>query len=201
MQNREKSRDDGILMDRIAAGNAAAFKEIFDRENAAVFKIAYIYLRDEALAEDIAQETFTRLWNAAKNWMPDAQVRTWLARVARNLSIDWLRKKNNDFKKSEAYFTEMNADRMRRNPPDTLNIIEEKHTNKVLRDAVFSLPERQREALILVYYMECHGAEAADIMGLTVAALESLLARARKNLRTILLEEKTDLMETIGDRS
>lgn len=198
MKNDTKSHDDYVLVRLIAEGNTQAFEELFDREMMSVYKLAYVHVNDEALAEDITQETFTKLWINAAKWKPEAQIKTWLLRVARNLSIDYLRKKKNDLKKGEAFYLDQLSAVKTRQEEKLSKDLEDGRLGKTINSAIFSLPERQREALTLVYYMECTGAEAAGIMGLTVPALESLLARARRTLRKRLTGQRTELMEIVN---
>ena len=199
MRNNTKSRDDYALVQLIAQGNAHAFEEVFEREMMSVYKLAYVHVKDEAVAEDITQETFSRLWTNASKWKPEAQIKTWLLKVSRNLSIDVLRKKKNDLKKQERFFVDQHTDLQTRQKHNYQIVMDRQQVSESINEALFSLPERQREALSLVYYTGCTGAEAAQVMGLTLSALESLLARARRNLRERLSEQRTELMESYDE--
>lgn len=195
MQKRSKDRDDETLVGLIATGDEAAFVELFDREMKYVYKLAYSHLQDASIAEDITQDVFTKLWLNAALWRPEAKIRTWLLRIARNACIDVLRKKKNDLKKAEDYVLEQIITHTPSAEEPYLSKEAVKETKKMMNKALFSLADRQKEAVTLVYYSGCSGAEAADIMGLTVSALESLLARARRNLRKGLSDHKVELME------
>lgn len=136
--------------------------------------------RDEA--DDVTQEVFVRLWTDAHRYRPEAaRLTTWLHRIAHNLCIDWQRRTGrvspagDTLPEEEAPGPEghlADAARMRR-----------------VRDAVAALPERQRSALVLCHYQGLGNREAAEIVGVSVEALESLLARARRTLRRALEEE------------
>ena len=143
--------------------------------------LAVRMLGDRAEAEDIAQETFVRICKQALVWQPGhAKFDTWMHRVALNLCYD----------------------RLRTRPPQAENEMPEQvdialHTEEKLiavqqREqigrALAALPHRQREALVLQYYQELSNSEAAEIMGISVDALESLLSRARRNMRAWLLD-------------
>jgi len=186
MTGHEARAADAELMKRVAAGDAAACRFLVDRELPAIGAFAYRMLTSRSEAEDIAQECFLRLWKAAPKWRPDAKVRTWLHRVARNLCIDRLRG---------------------RRPTDPIDAMEIAHEGVgpsgavqqaqvagLIDRAVADLPERQKQAVALVHYQEFSNIEAADIMGVSVDALESLLARGRRALRQALGGLRADLL-------
>jgi RNA polymerase sigma-70 factor (ECF subfamily) len=194
MANTKRYLDEADLMKRIAQKDQQAFRIIFERESAGLFRIAFIYLKDELLAQDAVQESFTKLWLKAEGWTPDASIKTWLITITRNVCIDVLRKNKNDQKKKNDLLAEgLSIQSYAGETPAFRKLQQEKAQNS-LKSAIFLLPERQREALSLVYYMECSGSEAAEIMGLTLVALESLLARARRRLRKELQIQKSDLL-------
>ncbi len=199
MNTGKKNRDDETLMTLIAGGDKKAFEELFDREVLGVYKVAYIYMKDKALAEDIAQEAFSRLWVHASKWRAEAKIKTWLVRVTKNLSIDYLRKKKSDLKKVGDLFHSHSIHETGDADDAHIKELEEDRVKEVMKDAVYSLPERQREALTLVYYMNLSGAEASGVMDLTVSAFESLLARGRRNLRKRLSGQRIELMEIVND--
>ncbi len=189
----EDCNNDNELVQRIAGGDAMAFQVLFERLSGGVYKLCYSLLLDQQMAEDATQETFVKLWKHAAEWKPDAIVKTWLLRVARNHCLDALRKKKNDFKKShELYKDHLTSSQNRPKNAVETSIDHKKHAN-IIKNALFALPERQREAITLVYYNEVRNLEAADIMGLQPSAFDSLLARARRTLRDTLGEEQDDL--------
>jgi RNA polymerase sigma factor (sigma-70 family) len=132
-------------------------------------------------AEDVAQEAFLRIWQHAPRWREgEARFDTWLHRVALNLCYDRLRKQRDE-----------PADQLPEaaDPgplPDAR--LDARSRDQRVQAALAGLPARQREALVLNYYQELSNVEAASLMGITVEALESLLARARRNLRAQLAE-------------
>jgi RNA polymerase sigma-70 factor (ECF subfamily) len=178
--------EDAALMRRVAAGDAAACRTLVDRHLDGIVAFAYRMLNDAAEAEDVAQEAFLRLWRGAARWEPRAKVRTWLYRVARNLCIDRLRAQRPSV------------------PVDTMELpangggpkaaIHRDQVAALIDGAIAKLPERQREALALVHYQELSNIEAAQIMDVSVEALESLLARGRRTLRQTLDGLRADLL-------
>ncbi len=181
--------DDAALMERIAAGDAAAFAAMLDRYMNAVFCFSYALLKDAALAEDITQETCLRLWNNAGQWQRGGAVKSWLLRVAHNACIDEIRRRK----------PHVNLDAADHILPPSVDgkiaAIQGQAIADLVMKGLLAIPDRQKTALMLVYYSECTNGEAAQIMGVSVEALESLLARGRKALKGVLEPCKTDLLE------
>ena len=144
-------------------------------------------LGDQAEAEDVAQEAFLRALRQAPKWIPGAaRFDTWLHRVTLNLCYDRLRRKR------EVTMAEP-PDRPDPGPaPD--RGLETAELGAQVDRALQALPERQREAIVLCHYQELSNIEAAELMGVSVEALESLLSRGRRALRTALAE----LAQTTG---
>lgn len=166
-------------MRHIAAGDARAVRTMVERKLSRLVGLAHRLLRDRAEAEDIVQETFLRLWKQAPTWREgEARLDTWLYRVAFNLCTDRLRKRR------ETYVADVPD--MPDPGPDPDHGIDERDRQRQIAVALDRLPARQREAIVLQYYEELSNVEAADIMGTSVEALESLLSRARRSLRDIL---------------
>jgi RNA polymerase sigma-70 factor (ECF subfamily) len=165
---------DAALMTRVAAGDAAAFRVLVERHSAMIHTLAWRML-GPADAEDVVQESFTRLWVNAKGWAPSGGgLGGWLRRVATNLCLDRLRKPR---MVSDALL----ADHADDSPPADAQL-DEARRHEAVADAVRALPDRQRAAIVLSYYEGVPNAEAAAILGLGVKAIESLLVRARRGL-------------------
>ena len=178
---------DAELLPRIANGDQLAIREMVARKLSRLIALGMRMLNDRGEAEDVAQETFLRLWKQAANWQSGgAKFDTWLHRVAINLCYDRLRTRK-DF--SEKDYNDEDVPEL----IDTALIPEQKldksQQSDVISAALAALPNRQREALVLQYYQELTNIEAADLMGVSVDALESLLSRARRNMRAILAEK------------
>lgn len=165
---------------RAAAGDAAAVRGLVNRYSPGVLALATRMLSDKAEAEDVTQETFIRAWKALPSWEPRAKFSTWLHRVALNLCYDRLRKRR------EVLSDEIpeRADTAL-GPQDTLD---QAQRVRAVEHAISALPERQSAALTLCALQGHSQTEAAEIMEVSVEALESLLARARRTLRGQLLD-------------
>jgi RNA polymerase sigma-70 factor (ECF subfamily) len=173
-------------MVRLRAGDAGAFGELIGRHLGAVAGFSFRMVGNAAEADDIAQETFLRLWRYRATWEPRAQLRTWLFRVARNLCIDRFRRR------------EVVTDEIPEVADDRLSAsgeVQRRQVERIVADALAALPERQRAAIGLVYYEGLSNIDAADVLDITVDALESLLARGRRSLR----ERLVDLRPHLGE--
>ena len=171
-------RDDVDLVRRVAAGDGVASRILVDRHLRSIVRFAYRMLGDMNEAEDVAQETFLRLWKNASRWEPRAKLSTWLFRVAHNLSVDRLRARRDVAVARLPEHVDPKA--------AVVELMERGERDLAVAQALESLPERQRTAISLVYYEGLSNREAADIMGVQVDALESLLSRGRRNLRKVL---------------
>lgn len=166
----------------IAAGDSAAFQRVIDREAPRLLRFARRLLGNLEEAEDTVQDTFVRLWEHAAGWTPEARVGTWLYRVCYNRSIDLLRRRRDFVDESMLEALPDHA-----GLPDAQLIASE--TVVSLRDAIEKLPPRQRTAILLFHYQDMHQREAARIMGISEVAFESMLARARRQLKRWLAPE------------
>lgn len=173
-RRRHAGARDSELVALVAKGNESAFKELLDRYQAAVYNLAYRFLNDANEAEDIAQETFLRLYRTANRYKPQASLRTYLFRIAKNLCIDFLRKKRPEP-------MEHLPEKMVQDSP--LDQLERAQALEIIFNCIDKLPENQRMAILLRHTSGLRYQEIADVMGLTVSAVESLLVRARKTLR------------------
>lgn len=173
---------DDALMRRVAARDAEAFRQLVDRHAARPHRVAWRMLGDEMEAQDVAQEAILRLWRDAAGWRPgEAGVAAWLTRVATNLCLDRLRKQSRTS-------GEQAPERADEAPLADALIEGEQERAKVIR-AMQGLPEHQRGAIVLTYYEELSNADAASIMEMNIKAFESLLLRARRALRSVLVED------------
>ncbi len=188
------SHDEEIrLLQRIAVGDERAFRRLVDEHLAGVHHFAVRLLGRREEAEEVAQDTFLRLWETAERFEPRARLRTWLYTVARHAAIDRLRKRRETF-----------TDRIEEAPgsggPGAL--LASKQDAEAVRAALAELAPRQRAAITLVHYQGLSGTEAAQAMGIGVEAVESLLSRARRKLRTILQKtQSSSCPPHISDRS
>jgi len=173
---------DGDLISRMAAGEPRALRLLMDRHLTRVHAIAYRMLGNVADAEDVSQEAFLKAWRQAGKWQSGrARFSTWLIRVAMNGATDRLRKK--PF--TDLADIEEPVDPGRR--PD--QSLEDSELRERVSIALGQLPDRQRAALVLNHYEGYGNPEIAEVMEVSVEAVESLLARARRALKSALAGE------------
>jgi RNA polymerase sigma-70 factor (ECF subfamily) len=173
----QRERDpDAELLARIARQDAGAARVLVERKLPRLLALATRMLGDRMEAEDVAQEAFVRIWKQAPTWREgEARFDTWLHRVALNLCYDRLRGRREDPS------AELPDDP---DPgPGPEKMLETAARDAQVQAALATLPVRQREALVLTYYQELSNIEAAASMDVSVDALESLLARARRSMR------------------
>lgn len=173
---------DAELVARVGEQDASAARILVSRKLPRLLALVTRMLGDRMEAEDVAQETFVRIWKQAPQWKEgEARFDTWIHRVALNLCYDRLRGRRED------PVAELPDEADPHAQPDLQ--LEARVRDERVRAALAALPVRQREALVLNYYQELSNIEAAALMGITVDALESLLARARRSLRAQLAGE------------
>jgi RNA polymerase sigma-70 factor (ECF subfamily) len=167
---------DAELVARVGRGDRAAAQALMARHLPKMLTLARRMLRDRSEAEDAVQEAFLRLWTHAARWKPgQAKFETWLYRVTLNQCYDRLRRKPTLGLTAAAHVADPG-----RGP---LAELENAGLAAEIEAALAELPERQRAAILLCHTQERGNIEAAEILGVSVEALESLLARGRRTLR------------------
>lgn len=173
--------DDAQLMAKIAQGDTVAFNLLVRRHLPRAYAIARRTLTRDSDAEDAAQEAFTKVWVHARDYAPEkAAFTTWLHRIVVNASLDMARRKRPTAVEDEV----LNAVADSRDSVEQEAMVHEEAG--MVQQAIAALPAQQRAAITLCYTEEYSNAEAASIMGIHIKALEGLLVRARKSLRTTL---------------
>ena len=166
---------DATLAARTACGDKDAYALLVRRHLPRVLAVTRRMLGSEALAEEAAQEAMLRLWTHAGSYEPEkAKLTTWLTRVTANICLDRLRKRSEE-PWPENFDVALPASQER-------EFMDGQVAAKV-NEALQTLPERQRLALVLCHYEELSMTEAAGVMETTAEAIESLLSRARRTLR------------------
>ncbi|RYE72146.1 MAG: RNA polymerase sigma factor [Oxalobacteraceae bacterium] len=174
---------DDLLMKRIAQGHPRAMRELTTMAGSRLYAFAARILGNNADAEDVTQEAVIRAVRYAPRWQSGtARLDTWLHAVVLNLCRDRLRKRQ---RTSTAEVPD-SADAAL-NPEEAL--IESERGQQVSA-AIGQLPERQREAIMLVHYQDMNAADAARVLDISIEALESLLARGRRSLKQELLAKE-----------
>lgn len=165
---------DEALMQAVQRGNLSTFEQIVLRHQTTVWSTACRFLNDPAEAEDVAQEAFLRVLDAAPRYRPTAQFKTYLLQIVARLCLDRLRKKR-----------PLYTDNLPERPddaktPDHALLEQERHQQ--VRRAMEQLPPQQRLALSLRYDNDFSYEEIADVLQVSVKAVERSLARGRATL-------------------
>ena len=176
---------DTALLVAVGNGDAAAARLLVQRLTPRLFSHAARVLGDRTEAEDVVQETLLRLWKIAPDWRQgEAQVSTWCYRVLVNLCTDRLRARR----------PSVDIDAIAEPAADLKSVVEamtEAARSDALTKALSSLPDRQKQAVVLRHIEELGNPQIAEIMDITVEAVESLVARGKRTL-TAALEGRRD---------
>jgi RNA polymerase sigma-70 factor, ECF subfamily len=177
MATARPEKDDHGLLALIQDGNGQAFATLVERHTERFYRLAYRYLQSKAAAEDVVQDAFLKLWENPAIWQPErnSKFTTWFYRVVVNLCLDQRKKKG-------AVVLD-----------DTMELIDDRESvdesimraqeQRMLEKEIAALPERQRAALSLCFAEGLSNQEAAEIMGLSLKALQSLIMRAKTTLK------------------
>jgi RNA polymerase sigma-70 factor, ECF subfamily len=173
-----EATNDAVLMARIIAGDQAAFHRFAQRHVARFLAVAQRIIGNQSDAEEIVQDALLRVWLHAPEWQQGAaQVTTWVYRIVVNLALDYTRK-------NRGYLLSLDDAGDPADPaPDAQMLAEGRQLESFITRAIAELPTRQRIALTLCYFEQMDCAEAAQIMQISVSAMESLLVRGRRTLR------------------
>jgi len=170
---------DEALMLRAGTGDRAACELLVQRHLGRIVAFAHRTLGNGSDAEDAAQDVFLRVWSAAPRWKRgSARFSTWLYRVAMNVCLDRIAKKHEG--------TADDLPELADPRPEPSVALHASDVARHVSAALAALPATQRMAVTLCHYQGLRNTEAADIMSVSVEALESLLARGRRAMRAYL---------------
>jgi RNA polymerase sigma-70 factor (ECF subfamily) len=176
----KKDINDDALMAGTAQGQEAAFRLLVLRWEHDVIAFLTHMLGSREEAEDLAQETFVQVFRKSASYQGEGKFKSWLFRIAGNQARSklWRRK----FLRWVSFDASVHdvADKEQGN----IEKMVEDESARLVREAVVTLPDRQREALVLLRFQGLKYREIAEVMGTTVPGVESLIQRAMGNLRT-----------------
>src|SRR5579871_2352227 len=179
-------RSDVQLMLDVKAGDDSSFDFLLRKYRTPPVNFLYRMVRDTATAEDLAQEVFLRVYRARREYRPSAKFTTWMFRIATNLALNSVR--DNRYRKLETSIDEPVSEDMGpiEVPSREMRVDErmvEEARSELIRQAIATLPEKQRAAVLLHKYEEMDYGEIAKVLDCSESALKSLLFRAYESLR------------------
>lgn len=168
-----------------------SFDQLYNQLNKKIFNVALHYVQNIEDAEEITADVFVDVYRKLEQFRGEAAIETWVYRITVNKSLDFLRHKNRQ-KRKGFMITLFGKDDATLEIPSFHHpgvAAEQKENAQILYAGINRLQENQRTAFILVYVEELPQKEVAEVMQLSVKAVESLLQRAKTQLRKILQKE------------
>ena len=176
---------DAELMLQVRAGDTVSFELLLARHRAPVIGYLSRMVRDQGVAEELAQEVFLRVYRARSGYEPSAKFTTWLYRIATRLALNSIRDRRHE--RNSQSIDEQSDERQAFQPVDDRANQEERMLAEVrlqtVREAISSLPEKQRAAVLMHKYEELDYQQIAEALDCSVAAVKSLLFRSYETLR------------------
>src|SRR5229473_51130 len=176
---------DAELMLRVRQGDQASFGLLLEKHRGPVVHFLYRMVQNQPVAEELAQEVFLRVYRSRDNYEPTAKFTTWLFRIATHLGLNWIRDGRNE--KFHNRLDEETSDGASKQVPDRSRTVEQELVYQAklreVRQAIESLPSKQRAAVIMHKYEEMEYAQIANVLTCSESAVKSLLFRAYESLR------------------
>jgi len=176
---------DAELMLRVKDGDSASFGVLLDKHRASVVHFLYRMVQNHAVAEELAQEVFLRVYRSRESYEPTARFTTWLFRIATHLALNSLRDGKNE--RRQERLDDGPADAPAREVSDRRPSVEQNLLYQArleeIRNAIAMLPEKQRAAVLMHKYDEMEYSQIARVLSCSESAVKSLLFRAYETLR------------------
>jgi RNA polymerase sigma-70 factor, ECF subfamily len=182
---------DAEVMLRVAAGDDAAFDYLVDKFRRPMISFMYRMTRSQAVAEELAQEVFLRVYRSRKGYAASAKFTTWLYRIATNLAVNHARDTKYERPENTVNIDEPDTDTgltvdLADRSLNAEQVILRRERLAAIRREVEKLPERQRAAVIMHKYQNMDYKQIAGVLKLSESATKSLLFRAYETLRETL---------------
>lgn len=176
---------DADLMLRVKEGDGASFNVLLGKHRSSVVHFVYRMVQNQAVAEELAQEVFLRVYRSRSTYEPTAKFTTWLFRIATHLALNALRDGKNE--RMQERLDDETSDRPARQISDHRPSVEQSMVFQAkvdeIRRAIGALPAKQRAAVLMHKYEEMEYSQIAKVLGCSESAVKSLLFRAYETLR------------------
>jgi RNA polymerase sigma-70 factor (ECF subfamily) len=170
---------------QVRSGDLASFELLLEKHRGAVIHFLHRMVRNQAVAEELMQEVFLRVYRSRGSYVPSARFTTWLFRIATHLALNWIRDGRNE--RWQTSLAKEMADGAGREVPDGRRTVEQELLYQAkldeIRRAIRRLPATQRAAVWMHKYKEMECAQIAGVIGCSESAVKSLLFRAYEALR------------------
>ncbi len=167
--------EDARLMQRVSAGDKAAFAALFDRHQASIVRFAWRFVGSQGRAEELAQEIFLKLYRSAKSYQPSAKFKTFLFRVATNHCLNEVRRGDYKLMEPQAEEARDTSEAVGQRPDDAL---EGKQLEAAVGKALQGMSERERAAFSMCRFEGMPYRDIASALDASEAAVKSLIHRA-----------------------
>jgi len=180
--------DDAAIMLELKAGNMAGFDFLIQKYRKPIINFMYRMTRNQAVAEELAQEVFLRVYRSRETYRAEARFSTWLYRIATNLGVNQARDTRHERAASTVYLDEADSETgttpdVADSTPDVESRLLRDERMAAIRDHVMALPERQRLAVLMHKYEGMDYSQIGEVLKLSESATKSLLFRAYQTLR------------------
>lgn len=176
---------DTQLMIRVQCDDAASFGELLQRNRNIVLNYLSRMVVNRAIAEELAQDVFVRVYRSRRTYEPSARFSTWLYRITTNVALNYFRDEKRA--QNQVSLDVQEAVQLRREAQDVTPLVEDRLVNDVvvqqIRSAIRALPPKQRAAVLMHKYEEMDYAQIARVLGCTTSAVKALMFRAYETLR------------------
>ena len=177
---------DAQLMLRVRDGDTASFALLLERHRAPVIHFVYRMIQNQAVAEELAQEVFLRVYRSRATYEPTAKFTTWLFRITTHLALNWIRDQKNE-RRQHSLDSEAPEGTAPLQVADVGPNVEQSMVRTArleeIRRAITSLPDKQRAAVMMHKYEEMDYSQIAAVLQCSESAVKSLLFRAYESLR------------------
>ena len=176
---------DADLMLRVRDGDEDSFRVLLDKHRNSLVHFLYRMVQEQPVSEELAQEVFLRIYRSRASYEPTARFTTWMFRIATHLALNWLRDAKHE--RAQERLDEDRSGMPARELPDRKLSVEQRMVYQSrlqeVRDAIATLPEKQRAAVLMHKYEEMEYSQIAGVLEISESAVKSLLFRAYETLR------------------